>query len=95
MNQIVNDETEDKGTVNVGEFWESVEYKTLVRIFLDRVMQGLKIKSNFNYWAPCIGNIPHILTRFQILNTKKSKTIGKYEVDCREITRKSVLENVN
>ena len=54
MNQIVNDETEDKGTVNVGEFWESVEYKTLVRIFLDRVMQGLKIKSNFNYWAPCI-----------------------------------------
>ena len=59
MNQIVNDETEDKGTVNVGDFGESVEYKTLARIFLNRVMQELKRKPNFNYWASFIGKYTH------------------------------------
>ena len=55
VNEIISDETEDEGTVDVEEFWESVEDNILARIFPNRVMQKLKIKSCFNYWAACIG----------------------------------------
>ena len=55
MNEITSDETEDERTVDVEEFWESVEYNILARIFLKRVMQELKIKPSFSYCVPCIG----------------------------------------
>ena len=55
VNEIVGHETEDEDTVDVEEFWESVEYNILARIFPSRVIQELEIKSSFNYWAPCIG----------------------------------------
>ena len=48
------DETEDEETVDAEEFWESVEYNIIARIFPNCVMQELKKKS-FNYWPPCIG----------------------------------------
>ena len=54
MNEITSDETEDERTVDVEEFWEYVEYNILARIFPNRVMQELKIKTSFYYWAPCI-----------------------------------------
>ena len=39
MNEIVSDETEDEDTVDVEEFWESVEYDMLARIFPNCVIQ--------------------------------------------------------
>ena len=73
MNEITSDETEDEGAVDVEEFWESVEYNILARIFPNRVMQELKIKTSFYYWAPLLKNIPHVLKLFQILNTKNKQ----------------------
>ena len=52
LNEIVRDETEDERTVDVEEFWESVEYYILARIFPNRVIQELKVKPSFNYWVP-------------------------------------------
>ena len=39
MNHVVSNEIKDEGTVDVEEFWESVGFKTLARIFLNCVVQ--------------------------------------------------------
>ena len=36
------DETEDEETVDAEEFWESVEYNIIARIFPNCIMQELK-----------------------------------------------------
>ena len=93
MNEIVSYETEDEDTVDAEEFWESVEYNILARIFLNRVIQELEIKPSFNYWAPYIGK--YTRPSKIVLNTehkKVSKINGKFEKDCREMTEEHILD---
>ena len=91
VNEIVSDKTEDQDTVHVEEFWESVEYNMLARIFPNRVIQELVIKPSFNYWVPYIGKYtrhPKI-----VLNTEHKKVSKiNIEEDCREMTEECILE---
>ena len=73
------DETEDKDTVDVEEFSESVEYDMLARIFPNCVIQWLEIKPSFNYWAPYIGKYTRRSKIFLITEHEKiSKINGKF-----------------
>ena len=59
VNEIVNDEIEDEGTVGFEEFWVSVEYNILSRIFPNRVIQELKMKLTTG--RHILENVPDIL----------------------------------
>ena len=71
VNEIISDETEDEETVDAEEFWESVEYKIIARIFPNCVMQELKKKQVLTTGHHVLENIPDVLKLFLMLKTKK------------------------
>ena len=64
VNEIISDETEDEETVDAEEFWESVEYNIIARIFPNCVMQELKKKQVLTTGHHVLENIPDVLKLF-------------------------------